>query len=124
MEFDPQSTEDALLWAQERLRKLPRKVRLAMLFGMYAPLLNDNRRSVLSMWIDEDYSLSEIAEVLSISRQGVSDSIRHSESLLEETESKLGIVRRMMVQDALLNVCEGGSEEMRELSAYLHRLWE
>lgn len=48
------------------------------------------------MHILEDYSLSEISELLSISRQGVHDSLRRARTALLEYEDALHLVERFM----------------------------
>ncbi len=44
----------------------------------------------------EDYSLSEVAEELGISRQGVHDMIRRCNHTLEEYEEKLHLVEKFL----------------------------
>ena len=44
----------------------------------------------------EDYSLSEVAEELGISRQGVHDMIRRCNHTLEEYEKKLHLVEKFL----------------------------
>lgn len=44
----------------------------------------------------EDYSLSEVAEELGISRQGVHDMIRRCNRTLEEYEEKLHLVEKFL----------------------------
>ena len=82
--------------------QMPQKVKTGMLFDVYGALLNEHRRTVLSFWIDEDYSLSEIAEELNITRQGVHDTIKKCENWLFDTEMRLGVVSRMMIQNELI----------------------
>ena len=115
--------------AQESFEALPPKVRTALLYSVYGPLLNENRRRVMSMWIDEDYSLAEIAQQIEISRQGVYDSIRRSEGILHRSEEKLCVVRRMLVQQMLMRECEedlSGAccEKVQQTFAAVRRLWE
>ena len=66
----------------------------SMLLDFYGELLTEKQRECYDLHFNEDYSLSEIAEQLSISRQGVWDNIRRAESALEETEKKTGLVAR------------------------------
>jgi predicted DNA-binding protein YlxM (UPF0122 family) len=118
-----------LAHADAYLAALPRKVRLALLYGVYGPLLNENRRRVLSMWIDEDYSLAEIAQEVSISRQGVYDSIKRSEQILHRSEQQLCVVRRMLAQEMLMRRCEEAPQAdcagcMHQTFAAIRRLWE
>ena len=71
------------------------------MFDCYKGLLTDRQRDVMELYYNEDYSLSEIASVLGITRQAVSDSLRHSRAILQDTEEKLGLAGRM---DALREV--------------------
>ncbi len=68
--------------------------RFVRMYDCYKNLLTDRQRDVMELYYNEDYSLSEIAEILQISRQAVNDSLRHSETILTETEQKLGFAER------------------------------
>ena len=67
---------------------------LSMLADFYGPLLTKHRHSILSMYLDEDMSYQEIAEQLSISRQGVHDAIKRAQEQLTHYESVLGLAAR------------------------------
>ena len=56
----------------------------SMLLDFYGELLTDKQRECFDLHYNEDLSLSEIAEQLGISRQGVWDNIRRAESVLED----------------------------------------
>lgn len=64
------------------------------MFDCYKGLLTDRQRDVMELYYNEDCSLSEIAELRGITRQAVSDSLRHSRQILQETEEKLGLAQR------------------------------
>ena len=49
---------------------------------------------MLRLRVEEDLSLSEIAESCGVSRQAVHDALRKAENTLDDTEKKLGAVRR------------------------------
>ena len=66
----------------------------SMLLDFYGELLTERQRSCYDLHINEDLSLSEIAEQCGISRQGVWDNIRRAEQTLREIEDKTGLVRR------------------------------
>ena len=53
-----------------------------MLLSRYGALLTERQRALLSMAVDEDLSLAEIAERAGISRQGVRDAIHAYEQAL------------------------------------------
>lgn len=64
------------------------------LFDFYGPLLTERQRKLLSLYCEEDLSLSEIAAQEGISRQGVYDAVHRGASQLEAYERQLGLLRR------------------------------
>jgi predicted DNA-binding protein YlxM (UPF0122 family) len=67
---------------------------LGFLLDFYGDLLSDQKREALSMYFNEDLSLSEIAKVMGISRQGVRNIIKKTGDELLFYEEKLGLARR------------------------------
>ncbi len=67
-----------------------------MLFDFYGDLLTDHQKSVYEAYIQEDLSLSEIAQDAGISRQGVHDMIKRCRHILEGYEEKLHLVERFL----------------------------
>ena len=65
----------------------------SMLLDFYGELLTERQRSCYDLHVNEDLSLSEIAEQCGISRQGVWDNIRRAEQTLREIEEKTGLLR-------------------------------
>ncbi|MBR4706437.1 MAG: putative DNA-binding protein [Pseudobutyrivibrio sp.] len=72
------------------------KIKSGYLYDFYGELLTEHQRSVYEMSINEDLSLSEIADTLSISRQAVHDIIKRCDKLLEDYESRLHLVDKFM----------------------------
>ena len=68
---------------------------ISYLLDFYGELLSDRKRSVMEMYYNEDFSLSEIADEIGISRQGVRDIIKKSEDDLNFFEEKLGLSERL-----------------------------
>lgn len=68
--------------------------RVNMLFDFYAPLLKDRQRDFLEMYYREDLTLSEIAELMEVSRQAVYDQLKRMEIVLEQYEEKLQLLAR------------------------------
>ena len=66
----------------------------SMLLDFYGELLTDKQRECFDLHYNEDLSLSEIAEQLGVSRQGVWDNIRRAETSMQEIEEKTGLIRR------------------------------
>ncbi|OKZ82582.1 MAG: hypothetical protein BHW06_11195 [Clostridium sp. 44_14] len=52
-------------------QRLEERVYLSMLYDFYGALLKENNRRIFEAYIQEDYSISEIAEEMEISRQAV-----------------------------------------------------
>lgn len=67
---------------------------IAFLLDFYGEILSERKRNVLDMYYNEDLSLAEISDIIGISRQGVRDMIKKSESELLFYEEKLGLAHR------------------------------
>lgn len=72
-----------------------RTLTMTMLLDFYGDLLTEKQRRYFDLYHNEDLSLSEIAELEGISRQGVWDLIRRAETSLTEVEEKTGLLRRV-----------------------------
>ena len=77
-------------------------VEIGLLFEQYKELLTDKQREMVSLYYEEDYSLGEISENLGVSRQGVYDTLKRSEKILREYESKLHLVSKAKDQEKFL----------------------
>lgn len=71
-------------------------VEQTLLYGFYGELLTERQQQVYESVVLEDYSLSEVAEDLGISRQGVHDMIKRCNHTLEEYESRLHLVEKFL----------------------------
>ena len=84
-------------------------VEQTLLYDFYGELLTERQQQVYESVVLEDYSLSEVAEDLGISRQGVHDMIKRCNHTLEEYESRLhpvsythlDVYKRQIVYDAV-----------------------
>lgn len=72
---------------------------ITVLLDFYGQLLTERQHEIMDLHFNSDLSLGEIAEELSISRQGVYDSIRKGRQALLEYEKKLGLVERFKEQE-------------------------
>ena len=71
-------------------------VKQTFLYDFYGELLTKRQRQVYESVVLEDYSLSEVAQELGISRQGVFDMIKRCNKTLEEYEKKLHLVEKFL----------------------------
>ena len=78
---------------------IEKMVEIGLLFEQYKELLTDKQREMVSLYYEEDYSLGEISENLGVSRQGVYDTLKRSEKILREYDSKLHLVAKLKDQE-------------------------
>lgn len=70
--------------------ELDRTVKLGRLLDEYGSLLTSKKREIFSMYVNDNMSYQEIADVQGISKPAVLDSIRVAEKKLLDLEQKLG----------------------------------
>ena len=81
---------------------LNKVVEIGILFETYKELLTQKQREIVSLYYDEDHSLGEISENLGVSRQGIYDTLKRSEKILKDYESKLGLVTKLNEKDKFI----------------------
>ena len=74
----------------------------SLLFDWYGSLLSEQQRDCYDLYCNEDLSLTEIAELKGVSRQGVWDNIRHAESRLKDFEEKTGLLKRIQELESII----------------------
>lgn len=74
------------------LDTLQLRERQISLLDRYGALLTDHQREVMDLYVRQDWSLSEVAGQLEVSRAAVHDLIRRTTQSLEEYESRLGLL--------------------------------
>jgi predicted DNA-binding protein YlxM (UPF0122 family) len=80
---------------------------ISILLDYYGNVLTEKQRETLEWYYNDDLSLSEIAEHLKITRQGVRDCIKRAELQLIECEEKLGLRERFsQTQEALDEIAD------------------
>ena len=78
-------------------------LRTSLLLDFYGQLVTKRRNEIMKMYYNGDYSLSEIADHLGISRQAVHDNIRQGMELFNRYENELGLVEKYIKQKNILN---------------------
>ncbi len=76
---------------------MERIVEQTLLYDFYGELLTEHQRQVYEDVVFNDYSLSEVAEQIGISRQGVHDLIKRCNKILRDYEDKLHLVEKFIV---------------------------
>lgn len=104
---------------------------VSLLLDFYGDILPERRYEMTSLYYNDDLSLSEIADICGISRQGVRDAVKKSELELRELEEKLGLAARFAavraqlddiskkIDDISENVGESESAQLRGIAESL-----
>ena len=66
----------------------------SMLYDFYGELLSESRKDVMTLYHEDNLSLSEIADELGMTRQAVHYTLKKAEAQLEKYEEALGLVAR------------------------------
>ena len=69
-------------------------MKYSLLLVFYGDILSERKREIIELYYNEDLSLAEVSEITGISRQGVRDSVKKTESELMQLEEKLGLAKR------------------------------
>ena len=86
-------------------------LQMLLLFDYYGELLTPRQRMCFDLKYNQDLSLSEIAQELAVSRQGVYDNLSRAEALLRNMEEKTGCVRRdLQCRKAMQTVLEAAAQ--------------
>ena len=76
-------TMDVILWR-------------SYLYDFYGELLTDHQKEIYDGYVNQDLSMTEIAEEYSISKQAVSSIVKRCDEALQEYEDKLHLVRKFL----------------------------
>jgi len=91
-----------------------KNLNIGFLLDFYGDVLSERRRDALDFYYNDDMSLSEIAEEMGISRQGVRDLIKKAEEELLFYEEKLGLAKKFVSAqghaEKALKLCENGAD--------------
>ncbi len=102
------------------MESLDKKEKLNVLFDLYRPLLTERQVLFFELYYREDYSLSEISDLYSISRNAIFDHLKKVEDYLIDYENKLHLyalqeTRKKLLEDYLNTQDETFLEELRKL---------
>jgi predicted DNA-binding protein YlxM (UPF0122 family) len=69
------------------------------LFDVYGRVLTDHQREACRLHLDEDWSITELAQHLGCSRSGAHDLVRRGVAQLEHLEARLGLAAELERRD-------------------------
>ena len=71
------------------------------LFDVYGAVLTAHQREACRLHLDEDWSITELAEHLGCTRSGAHDLVRRAVAQLESLEARLGLAEELSRRDRL-----------------------
>lgn len=86
---------------------------MTLLYDYYGELLTDRQRMCFDLYHNQDYSLSEIAQELQVSRQGVYDNLSRAEALLKNMEEKTGCVKRDLKNRKAMRTIRSAAKQLQ-----------
>ncbi len=93
---------------------MEKNIEISLLFDFYGQLLKEQQQQTVTLYYNDDLSLSEISSQLGITRQGVRDSIKRAEKSLYSYEEKLGLLKRFQKTENGLYEIEGLAQILLE----------
>lgn len=92
---------------------IQKKYQEQLLFDFYGELLSSKLKLPLSYYYNDDYSATEIAEIVQMTRQGAYDAIRRGRNQLQKFENKLHLVERFEKTKNLIANIETELDELQ-----------
>ncbi len=76
------------------MKEIEEYIKYSILFIYYKELFSEKQKKYLSAYLEEDNSLTEIAQAFNVSRQAVFDNIKRGCKQLDKYEKLLGIMEK------------------------------
>ena len=73
---------------------MDKNLEISLLFDFYGQMLTDTQQEAVNLYYNDDLSLKETADILSMSRQGVRDALERAKKSLYSFEENLGLCKR------------------------------
>lgn len=109
MVYDTEDVKENALTKEAAMDAL----QMSLLYDYYGELLTDRQRMCFDLYHNQDYSLSEIAQELQVSRQGVYDNLSRAEALLKDMEEKTGCVKRDLRSRKVMRTIRSAAEQLQ-----------
>jgi len=71
------------------------------LFDVYGGVLTEHQREACRLHLEEDWSITELAEHLHCTRSGAHDLVRRATAQLESLEERLGLAAELSRRDSV-----------------------
>ncbi len=95
---------------------LEKNLEISLLFDFYGVMLSDTQQQAVNLYYNDDLSLKETADILSMSRQGVRDALSRAKKSLYTYEENLKLCERFSKTRQGLEQIISSSKQLMELS--------
>ena len=82
---------------------MEKSIKISMLLELYGKLLTEKQADTVDLYYNQNLSLSEIAEELNITRQGVRKNLVYAEEKLFDFEEKMCFLKQKLEQNEVIN---------------------
>ena len=82
---------------------MEKSIKISMLLEIYGKMLTEKQADTVDLYYNQNLSLSEIAEELNITRQGVRKNLVYAEDKLFDFEEKLCFLKQKLEQNEVIN---------------------
>jgi predicted DNA-binding protein YlxM (UPF0122 family) len=86
--------------------------RISLLYDFYGDMLTKRQAEAVQLCHEENCSLSEAADELGISRQGVYDALHNAQKALDGYEKKLGLMKKYEDTRKAIEKADAGIDEI------------
>ena len=101
---------------------MPKDLNVSSLLDIYGEFLSEKQRTITDYYFNDDLSLSEIAENEGITRQGVSDIIKRTETQLKNWEEKCGYCKKILLLKKKAENLEQASAQIEQIIEIIETL--
>jgi len=103
-------------------RIIEETIRLNNLFDIYKGLLTEKQKAYFSYYYRDDYSLSEVAELMDVSRNAVHEQVRNVVERLNHYEEILGFHKRKRQIFQLLETLNDRVGDQDEIKKFIKEI--
>lgn len=97
------------------MQTINKRIYLSKLFAIYGSQLTAKQRDIFINYYEEDQSINEICELLEITKNGVYNSLKQTETKLEKMETDLKIYQHLNENRELLQKYKIDDEIIKQI---------
>lgn len=102
--------------------ELKEKIRLNSLYDIYGELLTEKQKNYFEYYYLSDYSLSEISELLKVSRNAVHMQLKNVVSHLEHYEKTLNMLQKNQKISKIIDQINKGETTLNDVKQELEKV--